>query len=125
MSRLALALVAVLVMGDAPEEVSTETEEVRALDLSGEWQGTFRFATRCSNARYAHGMLTIDGRKLLIRWVDLGHCRLQLQGPTVREDWHGTYRQEEDRVTILFKIGNPPESKQEGVVTLCRVKTRK
>jgi hypothetical protein len=136
MSRLAIALAAVLMMGNAPEEICTETEEVeQPLDLSGEWEGQWwkpghKVMPAGTDPDWGGG-ICIWGESSKRNYFDIhlreitetGGGRFRLPDGSL-----GLYRQELDRVRICIRRAGKgyPESvdsgKGEDLIVLRRVK---
>jgi hypothetical protein len=109
-SALAMVLMtAMTVPGNGPEKVSGEVEQ--RLDLSGEWEGTWRLGKgKLLDARLSGGNLTVQDNAILvmrtIRFLDEGNGKGRLScggGSFIPATYE--YKQSEDHVIISYSIG--------------------
>jgi hypothetical protein len=125
MSVLAMILVAGMAVGDGPERVSGEVE--RGLDLSGEWEGTFREKGKeAARAWLKRGVLIVEVKRratIPVQFADDGHgmFRMRMRG---KPPWSpGDYEMGDGSVVLTFRAG--PIRDNEIVIALKRVKPAK
>jgi hypothetical protein len=129
MSALVMALAASMAVGSGPAAVSSEVEQ--SLDLSGEWEGTFRNSEgACLLVRFGGGKLDMPGDgKFPCTFTDEGEGRVRVRVDD--EALHGIFEQSGHRVVCCLADTEDPRptafqlTKGRVLLILHRVKPRK